>query len=340
MLIPSPFSRMGKDKPLSIQQLLRDARGGCVAIDGGLATHLEHLGAHICNDPLWSALCLLKSPQLIRKVHWEYLEAGAQIIITASYQATIPGFCSRGLSLSQAEDLLRRSVLLALDARDAFWKLHQETATNYDAQLHQPALVAASIGCYGAFLADGSEYDGQYGPGMTLEKLKDFHRRRLQVLVEAKPDLIAFETTPNKLETQAYVDLLREESIDVPSWITFTSKDGVNVVSGDSFEECVKLAASSPGVVAVGINCTPPRFIHGLITTARKVTTKPIVIYPNSGETWDCEKKEWVPSSCVSNVDFVSHVHKWREAGASLIGGCCRTTPKTIRAISEALKKQ
>ncbi|KAI5083304.1 hypothetical protein GOP47_0003047 [Adiantum capillus-veneris] len=318
------------------QQLLKQA-GGCLIIDGGLATHLEHLGANI-NDPLWSALCLLNNPELIRQVHWEFLEAGAQIIITASYQATIPGFCSKGLSLSEAEELLRRSVLLALEARDAFWKYRQGAVIN-DVKL-QPALVSASIGSYGAFLADGSEYSGNYGPEITLESLKDFHRRRLQILVEAKPDLIAFETTPNRLETQAYVDLLREESIDIPAWITFNSKDGINVVSGDSFEECVKLAASSPGVIAVGINCTPPRFIHGLILAAKEVTTKPIVIYPNSGETWDGDKKEWVPSTGVSDVDFVSYVWKWKEAGASLIGGCCRTTPKTIKGLTEALKKQ
>lgn len=325
---PDPFQRF--------RQLLQQ-HGGCLTIDGGLATHLEHLGADI-NDPLWSALCLWTNPELIRQVHWEYLEAGAQVIITASYQATIPGFLSKGKSIPEAEDLLKRSVELALDARDAFWSRCQETA-DYDLNL-QPALVAASIGSYGAFLADGSEYSGKYGPEMTLEKLKDFHRRRLQLLAEAGPDLLAFETTPNKLETQAYVELLKEEGIDIPSWITFNSKDGVNVVSGDSFEDCIVLADSCPEVVAVGINCTPPRFIHGLILSAQKVTSKPIVVYPNSGETWDGEKKEWVPSTRVSDVDFVSYVRKWREAGASLIGGCCRTTPKTIKAISAALKKE
>ncbi|KAH7282861.1 hypothetical protein KP509_35G050600 [Ceratopteris richardii] len=318
------------------QNLLKQS-GGCLVVDGGLATHLEHLGANI-NDPLWSALCLIKNPELVRQVHREYLEAGAHIIITASYQATIPGFCSRGLSLAESEELLRRTVLLAVEARDAFRKSQQEK--DIDDKNLQPALVAASIGSYGAYLADGSEYSGIYGPEMTLEKLKDFHRRRLQVVAEAKPDLIAFETTPNKIEAQAYVDLLREEAIDVPVWITFNSKDGVNVVSGDPFEECIGLAASCPSVVAVGINCTPPRFIHGLILNAKKVTTKPIIIYPNSGEMWDGEKKEWVPSTGVSDTDFVSYVHKWRESGASLIGGCCRTTPKTIRAISEALKRR
>lgn len=313
--------------------------GGCAVLDGGLATQLEHHGADI-NDPLWSALCLLKTPELIKKVHQEYLEAGAEVIITASYQATIPGFQSKGLQVDEAETLLRRSVQLAQEARDSFWDHCQQLGDNIGLHFKcQHALVAASIGSYGAYLADGSEYSGNYGPVTTLEKLKQFHRRRLQVLAEAKPDLLAFETTPNKIEAQAYIDLLHEEDIDIPSWITFNSKDGVNAVSGDSFEDCIQLADSCPRIVAVGVNCSPPRFIHGLILAAQKVTAKPIVVYPNSGETWDAINKEWVPSTGVSDMDFVSYVHKWKEAGASLIGGCCRTTPKTIRAISQVLHK-
>lgn len=291
-------------------------------IDGGLATQLEHHGA-LLNDPLWSALCLFTSPELIKKVHCEYLDAGAVVITTSSYQATIPGFQAKGFDVEEAEALLRRSVQLARDARDAFWDHFTQVADSENGSKlnRQRPLVAASIGSYGAYLADGSEFSGNYGPDITLEKLKQFHRRRLQVLTEAEPDLVAFETTPNKLEAQAYVELLHEEDIGIPSWITFNSKDGVNVVSGDSFEDCISLAESCPKVVAVGVNCTPPRLIHGLIISALKVTTKPIVVYPNLGETWDANKKEWM------------------EAGASLIGGCCRTTPETIKTIAEALHK-
>ncbi|CBI26290.3 hypothetical protein VitviT2T_006542 [Vitis vinifera] len=306
--------------------------GGYAVIDGGLATELERHGADL-NDPLWSATCLIHSPDLIRRVHLDYLEAGASIIITASYQATIQGFEAKGLSREEAEVLLRRSVEIACEARDIY---HERCAKGTCLE-QRPILVAASVGSYGAYLADGSEYSGHYGAAVTLETLKDFHRRRVQVLAESGADLIAFETIPNKLEAKAYAELLDEENIKIPAWFSFTSLDGINVVSGDSLIECASIADSCKQVVAVGINCTPPRFIHGLILLIQKVTTKPVVIYPNSGETYDGVRKEWVKSSGVQDGDFVSYVSKWREAGASLFGGCCRTSPHTIRAISMTL---
>eukprot|EP00262_Sarcandra_glabra_P011068 TRINITY_DN26769_c0_g1_i1.p1 TRINITY_DN26769_c0_g1~~TRINITY_DN26769_c0_g1_i1.p1 ORF type:complete len:338 (-),score=45.58 TRINITY_DN26769_c0_g1_i1:193-1206(-) len=325
-----------------MSDFLRES-GGCAVIDGGLATELERHGADL-NDPLWSAKCLISSPHLIRKVHLDYLEAGADVLITASYQATIQGFESKGLSTDESEALLKRSVEIALEARDIF--LEKFTDSSCDAigsgtvPAKRPILVAASIGSYGAFLADGSEYSGDYGDAVTLATLKNFHRRRVQVLAESGADIIAFETIPNKLESQAYAELLEENDIQIPSWFSFNSKDGINVVSGDSLLECATIADSCKKVVAVGINCTPPRFIHGLILTILKATTKPILIYPNSGETYDADRKEWVESTGVSDEDFVSYVSKWREAGASLIGGCCRTTPNTIKAISRDLCKQ
>ncbi|KAF7063588.1 hypothetical protein CFC21_070103 [Triticum aestivum] len=310
-----------------------EAGGGRLVLDGGLATELEAHGADL-NDPLWSAKCILSSPHLIRKVHLDYIEAGANIIITASYQATIQGFESKGFSKEQGENLLTKSVEIACEAREMFLKQHPDQSTPL-----RPILVAASIGSYGAYLADGSEYSGDYGEAGTLEFLKDFHRRRLQVLAEARPDLIAFETIPNKLEAQAYVELLEECNINIPSWFSFNSKDGVNVVSGDSLVECAKIANECAKVGAVGINCTPPRFIHSLILSIRKVTDKPILIYPNSGERYDAEKKEWVESTGVSDGDFVSYVGEWCKDGAALIGGCCRTTPNTIRAITRSLNQ-
>ncbi|KAL6622599.1 hypothetical protein ACP70R_032478 [Stipagrostis hirtigluma subsp. patula] len=311
-----------------------EAGGGRLVLDGGLATELEANGADL-NDPLWSAKCLLASPHLIRKVHLDYLEAGANIITSASYQGTIQGFEAKGFSKEESENLLRRSVEIAREAREIFLKEHLDQS----APIQQPILVAASIGSYGAYLADGSEYSGDYGEAGTLDFLKDFHRRRLQVLAEAGPDLIAFETIPNKLEAQAYAELLQECNIDIPAWFSFNSKDGVNVVNGDSIIDCATIADTCGKVGAVGINCTPPRFIHGLILSIRKVTDKPILIYPNSGETWDGVKKEWVESTGVSDGDFVSHVSEWCKDGATLIGGCCRTTPSTIRAISKTLNQ-
>lgn len=320
-----------------VLELLKQA-GGCVVTDGGFATQLERHGANI-NDPLWSAVCLITMPDLIRKVHREYLEAGAAVISTASYQATIQGFETRGLSTKDSEDLLQLSVRIAREERDRFWKEYQNKVHTGPGQAgsYHHALVAASIGSYGAYLADGSEYSGDYGSFVTVEKLKNFHRRRLLVLADAGPDLLAFETIPCKLEIQALVELLDEEKIRIPAWVALNSKDGVNVVNGDSLTDCVGLLDNCTKVVAVGINCTPPRFILDLIRVARKVTSKPIMVYPNSGEHYDAVIKQWVECKGSTDTDFVSHVQEWRKAGAQLIGGCCRTTPNTIRAISRVL---
>ncbi|CAA0823068.1 Homocysteine S-methyltransferase 3 [Striga hermonthica] len=318
--------------------------GGAAVIDGGLATELERHGADL-NDPLWSAKCLINSPHLLRRVHLDYLEAGANIIISASYQATLHGFAAKGLSGKEAEALLEKSVKIACEARDIYYE--RATKGSWDIlndgispKQQRPILVAASVGSYGAYLADGSEYRGIYGDNMGLEALKDFHRRRVQVLAGSGADLIAFETIPNKLEAKAYAELLEEEGINIPAWFSFTSNDGNHAASGDPIEECALVAENSARVIGVGINCTPPRHILGLIQSIKSVTTKPILIYPNSGETYDGNTKEWMPSMSASDVDFVSYVGKWREAGASLIGGCCRTTPNTIAAISKVLSKK
>ncbi|KAA0064007.1 homocysteine S-methyltransferase 2 [Cucumis melo var. makuwa] len=298
--------------------------GGTAIVDGGLATELERHGADL-NDPLWSAKCLLTSPHLIHRVHMDYLEAGADIIITASYQATIQGFESKGFSRDESESLLRKSVEIACSARDNYYDRCNTSTSDEspDGKIFKKRqiLIAASVGSYGAYLADGSEYSGIYGDSMTLEALKDFHRKRVKVLAESGADLIAFETIPNKLEAKAYAELLEEENISLPAWFAFNSKDGIHVVSGDSYSECVSIAESCRNTVAVGINCTPPRFIHGLISSIKKVTTKPIVIYPNSGESYDADLKEWVQNTGVSDDDFVSYVNKWCETGASLFGG-------------------
>ena len=326
---------MGLEKKSALLEDLIEKCGGCAVVDGGFATQLEIHGAAI-NDPLWSAVSLIKDPELIKRVHMEYLEAGADIVVTSSYLATIPGFLSRGLSMEESESLLQKSVKLAVEARDRFWdKVSKTSGHSYNR-----ALVAASIGSYGAYLADGSEYSGSYGEDVTLDKLKDFHRRRIQVLVEASPDLLAFETIPNKLEAQACVELLEEENVQIPAWICFTSVDGENAPSGESFQECLETLNKSNNICAVGINCAPPQFMDNLIRKFSKLTQKAIVVYPNSGEVWDGKAKKWLPSQCFGDAEFEMFATKWRDLGAKLIGGCCRTTPSTIKAICRDLKRR
>ncbi|KAL2324425.1 hypothetical protein Fmac_023483 [Flemingia macrophylla] len=348
----------GKETSSFMRDFL-DKCGGFGVIDGGFATELERHGADL-NDQLWSAKCLVNSSHLVRRVHLDYLDAGANIILTASYQviitlaflsshnsttltwmqATIQGFVAKGFSREEGENMLRRSVEIAREAREIYYNRCTKDSSDFmrnESYRTRPILIAASVGSYGAYLADGSEYVGDYGDAVTVQTLKDFHRERVKILVDAGADLIAFETIPNKLEAKAYAELLEEEGIETPAWFSFSCKDESNVVSGDSIFECASIADSCRQVIAVGVNCTAPRFVHGLISSITKATTKPVLVYPNSGETYIAESNQWVKSSGLAEDDFVPYIGEWRDAGASLFGGCCRTTPNTIRGIAEAV---
>lgn len=293
-----------------------------LVIDGALATELERRGYDL-KDDLWSAKILLEKPEAIEQLHYDYFEAGADCVITASYQATIEGFMKRGLNRDEAIDLLKRSVELAIEARDEFW--NDET---HRVGRSKP-FVAASVGPYGAYLADGSEYRGNYG--LTEKELMDFHRPRMKALIEAGADMLACETIPTPIEARALVELLGGFE-GVGAWISFSCRDEAHVSEGEKLEECIRQIESSPQVAAVGVNCTSPKFIPSLIREAKKATDKPILVYPNSGETYDAAKSDWDGNPVYAS--FGEEARVWYEAGARLIGGCCRTSPEDIRAIS------
>lgn len=298
-----------------------------VILDGALATELERRGCDL-NDPLWSARVLLETPELIRQVHADYFQAGADCAITASYQATFEGFARRGLTQTQAADLMQLSVKLAREARDAFWRVPENQIGRVK------PFVAASVGAYGAFLADGSEYRGDYG--LSESQLMAFHRPRLAVLAASGADILACETIPSLLEATALAKLL-EEFPGTTAWISFSAKDGVRVNNGETFAECVQALENFGQVIAVGINCTPPQYIADLLRSARGLTQKPIVVYPNSGETYNPTLKRWSgEETCQS---FATDARVWFEAGANLIGGCCRTNPEHIRALKLELSE-
>ncbi|MDS4019419.1 MAG: homocysteine S-methyltransferase [Candidatus Competibacter sp.] len=293
-----------------------------LVLDGAMATELEHRGRDL-RDPLWSAKVLIEAPELIREVHLDYFLAGADVAITASYQATVEGFMRRGLGREEGIELLRRSVRLAVEARDAFW----EDPAN---RVGRPRpLVAASVGPYGAFLADGSEYRGDYD--LSEAELMDFHRPRLAALLEAGPDLLACETIPCFAEARALARLLAEFP-GAGAWISFSARDEARVCHGESLAECAAWLDGRPQVVAVGVNCTAPSHIPALIAAARVATGKPIVVYPNSGETYDPESHRW--EGVATCADFAAEAQIWHKRGARLIGGCCRTTPDHIREIA------
>jgi homocysteine S-methyltransferase len=296
-------------------------------LDGALATELQRRGADL-HDPLWSARVLLEQPELIRAVHRDYFAAGADVATTASYQASFEGFARRGIDAAGAAQLMRDSVALAIAARQEFW----DDAGDHDDRL--PPLVAASVGPYGAMLADGSEYRGHYGLSDT--QLMDFHRPRLQVLAASGADLLACETLPSLREAVALARLL-EAFPETAAWISFSCRDAELTCEGQHIGQCVAALNAFAQVVSVGVNCTAPQYVEGLLRQMREHTDKPLLAYPNSGEHYDLATKRWCGRADAAAPD--AQARRWHAAGARLIGGCCRTTPDDIRRMREGLSQ-
>jgi homocysteine S-methyltransferase len=296
-----------------------------VILDAGLATALESQG-HILTDELWSARILIDRPDAIRQVHIDFLEAGADCITTSSYQASLPGFSRAGLTVAEGERLLRRSVALAVEARDAFWS----KASNRRHRLRP--LVAASIGPYGAFLADGSEYTGRYG--ISDDELLGFHRARWEILNQCEVDLFACETIPSRQEARVLLRLLGETR-GRWAWMSFSCRDQAHLCDGSRIRDVAGDCDAGSRVAAVGVNCSFPGHIDGLIAEIRKGSGKPIIVYPNSGDCYDAESKDWLPSP--QPFDLESASVGWLKSGASCIGGCCRVHSADITGIRRRL---
>jgi homocysteine S-methyltransferase len=300
------------------------ATQGFVLLDGGLATELEARG-HDLAHPLWSARLLLERQGEIETVHRAYLRAGADCVVTASYQASVPGLMDQGLSRAQAEAVLVASVDLAEAARDA--ELGEEPRAG-----GRP-FVAASVGPYGAARADGSEYTGDYGVGR--DALRDFHAARFELLAERCP-LLAVETLPSLAEAEVLLALL-DAAPGTRAWFSF-SCDGPRTISdGTPIEECAALLAGHPRVLAVGVNCTAPRHVPELLRRLHEAAPDtPLVAYPNSGETYDAARRAWTGDRDAG--EFAALAGEWYAAGARFVGGCCRTGPAHVRALRAALE--
>jgi homocysteine S-methyltransferase len=298
-----------------------------VVIDGGLATELERYGCDI-NDTLWSAKVLLETPHIIRQVHLDYLNNGADCVTTASYQATIPGFVKRGLSVEKATELLWLSACLALEAREQF------LAGQLSLGRLRP-FIAASIGPYGAFKHDGSEYSGDYD--LSEDELYDFHFQRIATMVDSGVDMLAFETMPCLLEAKVLLRILQQFP-DMSAWFSFTAQDGTYNSHHERMVDCVKLLHSHPQVAAIGVNCVSPLIVPDLIANLHPISYKPIIVYPNSGECYQVDDNTWSGNSHCA--EFGSQAALWYEAGAQILGGCCRTTPAHIQNIVDCLSPE
>ncbi len=301
---------------------VRPAGREVVVLDGGLATQLTARG-HDLSDRLWSARLLLTDPGAIEEVHLAYFEAGARVAITASYQASIEGFAAAGIERDTALDLMRRSVDLASRGRERYREASGDDGT---------LLVAGSVGPYGAYLADGSEYRGDYVDSVGADALRTFHRPRLEALREAGADLFAIETIPSVREAEVLIRLL--DDVDLPAWLSYSCRDGATTSAGEPIEAAVALG-DDPHVVAVGVNCTAPRFVPQLLARARVSTDRPLIAYPNGGDRWDAATRAWVADD---GGEFQpATVATWTGLGATWLGGCCGTGPGEIRALADAV---
>lgn len=297
---------------MDFTSLLEDAPR---VIDGGLATQLEARG-HLLNDTLWSARILADDPDEVLAVHESYVRAGASVVVTASYQVSRAGFAATGRSTQEADDALRSSIRVARQAvRDS------------------EALVAASVGPYGAILHDGSEYRGRYG--VSRDRLIDFHAERIAVLADAQPDVFAVETIPDLDEVEALVEVLSDYP-DIPAWLTMTCSDEARTSAGQPIAELVDLVRGAPSIRAVGVNCTTPEHVEGILTRLSEAGADALVAYPNAGQAWSPETG-WSGTGSAVDGDLVS---RWRRIpGLALVGGCCGIGPADIAGIARSLSR-
>lgn len=301
--------------PLDLAGRIAD---GPIVLDGGLATLLEAHGHDLTSD-LWSAQLLAENPAAITQAHREYFEAGAQVAITSSYQASFEGFERLGLDRERAEQLLRRSVRLARDAADS--------ARPVSGSVAPQRWVAASVGPYGAALADGSEYRGDYG--LSVTQLREWHKPRLEILADSGADLLALETIPCLAEVEALLEEIR--AMAVPAWLSLTCAAG-RTRAGEPAEEAFAMAAGLDEIVAVGVNCVDSVQASDLVSAAVESSRKPAVVYPNSGESWDAQRRSWAGTATFGP----EHAAVWVASGARLVGGCCRVGPTAIRQLARS----
>ncbi len=298
-------------------------------LDGGLATELELRGFDL-SDRLWSARVLLEAPDAIEAVHRAYFEAGAQVATTASYQATIPGFEAAGMDREAALDAIRRSVELARRARAGYLEATVDAGATTD--VTRALLIAGSVGPYGAMLADGSEYRGDYDPGEA--RLREVHAPRMDVLLETGVDVLALETIPTIREAEVLVRLV--EARGARAWLSYQCRNGRSTAAGEPIEAAMAVAEGAAGIIAVGVNCTAARHLPALLAAAQAVTDLPLIAYPNGGDAWDATARRWVAADADGAFD-PSVAADWTALGAAWIGGCCGTGPAQILGLARAV---
>ena len=297
--------------------------------DGAFATELEARGCDI-NDELWSAKVLYEDPDKVVDVHRSYYEAGADISTSGTYQASVEGFMKKGFTEEEGRRLIVDAMKLLKSAGEEYTSAHPERKGEL--------LTGGSCGPYGAFLANGAEYTGDYGhTAEERQRIRHFHNERMELLKEGGAEFYACETIPCLWEAEIVTEIAAE--LEMPLWVSFSCRDGQHISDGTPIAECAQALADAENVIAVGINCTHPKYITSLVKEIRGTIgeKKPVVIYPNGGEEYDPVTKMWSGKYAAGN--FKGLAEEWIKSGADILGGCCRTTPADIKILSELRKE-
>ncbi|MGV2875897.1 homocysteine S-methyltransferase [Macrococcus capreoli] len=294
--------------------LLRDKlKQDITLLDGGFGTTVEAYGYDVKHE-LWSTHLIKEHPEAILKVHQAFVNNGAEIILTNTYQGAVQSFLNTGYTEREAEGYLQAAVELA----------HQSVSSN--------VLVAASLGPYGAMLGNGSEYTGAYQ--VRQSDYIEYHMQRLNILIEAGIRVFAFETIPNIEEVKA-VKALLEDYPDIEAWLSVTLKDSAHLSDGTPIEEVIEVVNGIDNVHAFGVNCTSVKVIDGAVERLLALSEKAIILYPNGGRKYDAVEKVWIDQDDISLIEATV---KWKQLGVKIIGGCCQVGPEEIGALSAVLK--
>lgn len=302
-----------------------------ILLDGGFSTQLaKYVGEQLDGEPLWTAKFLAQSPEKCTYVHRDFVLAGANIISTGSYQATVDGYKTYvNMDKEQSLQVIRNSVSLA---RQGIEMAQSETGQTFNVK------VAGSVGPYGAYLHDGSEYTGSYTNKVTTEKLIEWHRPRVQALIEAGVDMLAFETIPCYKEAEALIKLLKEFP-QTKAWVSFSIKNSTIVSNGESFyDNVLKCWKESSQLIATGANCFNPSLVSSLFKDlAKNHPSLPLITYPNKGETYDTQSQQWLNQENSASIE--TYINEWMDLGITYIGGCCRTDDNVIYKMAKDMNK-
>lgn len=294
-----------------------------VVLDGAMSTPLEKLGADTNND-LWTAKALIDNEELVYEVHKMYFEAGADLIITDTYQANVQAFEKVGYSEKEARNLIKKAVKIAQKARD-----------DYENRTGKHNYIAGTIGPYGAYLANGSEYRGDYE--LSVEEYQQFHLPRIEELVNTEVDILAIETQPKLDEVLAILELLKKKYPQQKVYVSYTLSDDDTISDGTPLPRAIHALEDYSQVIAVGINCVKLELVEPALKNMKEITDKHLIVYPNSSAVYDPKSKTW--SQPKTSVTFEELIPNWYEAGARIIGGCCTTGPKEIKAVADFIKR-